>query len=619
VIVILINKISNIIFIILNLFEILNNNLKNIYIKYLDSNTINEMKSSIINLNSVSNPESFTKLIESIKNNRKNLEEFIMSYSNDQDFDEIDNNYKENLELIEDYRELSENYELLLLDILEVLKKHNEKFCKNSNIKRIAKKLEITFQMQDHITENDSDLLDFYAKIQEDSHILIIFNFKSKKFSQIKTDFFFPSKSSSFFIRSVNEKSLFKFSIYVSGGLIRNSNYQSDLFSGELKIDQISKKKFISLEDLYEIQIIYNSFEDNFSYKIKKLKDMNIGRYSHSTIKYNDFLIVVSGQNTKSCELYSIKNNKWKLLPEIPTLCLNSSLSVVNNYLYCISGSSSVNSFDVIYKISLNNIEKYFNEEKGFEDFLNWEQIDYCFSSKNFHLKKSSPRLRRGMAPLYLGGESIYLFGGFDNDNIYDDIFEVHLKIKEEKKVNDNINDNSENSNSTSNTKSNTNKNNSYNFHSNSNINEHKNKENFLNDVNVKDKCASSKNINKNLNNTNIFGKSDKAIEEDIINNQITYTYANSNEEEREENVNENSYDNDYENNYIDEKDQFKSPIEDEENFVGLKIEKKLTTLPNKTFFASNPIVLGNTILMIDGFNNAIEYDITNNHFYYFT
>lgn len=577
------------------------------------------MKSSIINLNSMSNPESFTKLIESIKNNRRHLEEFINSYSNEEDFDEVDANYRENLELIEDYRELSENYELLLFDILEVLKKHNEKFCKNSNIKRIAKKLDITFQMHDNIQENE-DSLEFYAKMQEDSHILIVFNFKTKKFVQIKTDFFCPSKSCSYFIKTTNERNFYKFSLYLSGGFVKNQAYQTDLLSGQLRIDQIKKLKYKSLKDFYEIQITYDSVDDNYSYKLIKLSDMIFGRNSHSVIMHKDFFIAISGQNTKTCEIYNDKTNEWKLLPEIPTLCLNSSLAVVDNHLYCISGSSTINSFDAIYKLTLNNIDKFFYEEKGFENFLAWQQIEFYFSSKNYHLRKSLPRLRRGMATLYLGGNSIYLFGGFDHDNIYDEIFEVIFYPKEEKQINENENKNnnitsntkhSEISNTTANTKGK-----NSNFYSSAKINDKVN--NNTKEINGKIKSASANNVSGNLKNGNIFDKSDKAIEEDLINNQITYTYADNNKEEEREDrsYNEYSYNNEFNDNYNEE--DYK-PIRENEDFDGLKIEKKLTHLPNKTFFSTNPIVLGNTILMVDGFNNAIEYDIVNNHFYYYT
>jgi len=585
------------------------------------------MKSSILNLNSMSNPESFTKLIESIKNNRKHIEEFIKSYSKEEDFDEIDNHYKENLELIEDYRELSENYELLLFDVLEVLKKHNEKFCKNSNIKRIAKQLDITFQMHDNITETE-DLLDFYAKMQEDSHILVIFNFKTKKFVHIKTDFFCPSKSCSYFIKSSLEKNLHKFSIYLSGGFVKNQAYQTGLLSGELKIDQINKLKFISLKGFHEIQMTYDIFEDIFSYKLIELQEMNFGRNSHAVIMHKEFLLAISGQNTKTCEIYSVSRNQWKLLPEVPTFCLNSSLAILNNYLYCISGSSTLNSFDAIYKLSLNNIDKFFLEEKGFENYLAWERIEYYFSSKNFHLRKSLPRLRRGMATLFLGGNSIYLFGGFDHDNIYDDIFEVILNPKEERKLNDNNDNNtnaknSENSDTTSNTKLSNSKGIGNNVNSNfystaSNKNEKiNNLDNAKKNYDGKVKSVTENNFNGNVKNANIFDKSDKAIEEDIINNQITYTLNNKEEEGEDKSCNGKSSNNDYNEN--DNEDVYKPIQENEEDCQGMKIERKLTTLTNKTFFSSNPIVLGNTILMVDGFNNAIEYDIVNNHFYYYT
>ena len=284
-----------------------------------------------------------------------------------------------------------------------------------------------------------------------------------------------------------------------------------------------------------------------------KLSDMNEGRYSHSIIQYKDYLIAVSGQNTKKCEIYSIKNNTWKMLPELPTICINSSLTIVDNHLYCISGSSTVNSFDCIYRLSLNNIDKYSSEIKGFEDFLDWENLVYYFSYKNFNLKKGRPRLRRGSAILNMGGDSIFLFGGFDNDNIYDDIFEVFLKKTEEEK--------------------------------NININSHQN--------NIKNTNKKEGEKNKN----NIFEKSDKDIEEN--NNQENNNQVNNGDMEH------------------DEFDQEDIPDAEADNVI--KIEKKLTTLPIKTFFTNNIIVINNRIIMVDGYNNSIEYDINNNQFNYFT
>lgn len=598
------------------LIKFLKNLYQNIFIKLiiiLDTNTINDMKTSIINLNSMSNPEKFTQLLESIKNNRNNIEEFIKNYSNEIDFDEIDNNYKENLDIIQEYKELSENYELLLKDILEVIKKHNEKFCKNSNIKKISKKLDVTINLQDDVEDKD-DILDFYAKIQENSNHLIIFNFKTKKFNQISTDFFFPNKSISYFARSTKEKNYYKFSIYLSGGCIRNKEYQFDFISEKDKFDVLNKRKFISLKEFYEIQICYYFLDDKFTYKINQLENLNEGRHSHSVIMYKDFLFAISGQNTKTCEIFDFKNNKWKIFPDIPTLCINSSLAIVNNFLYCISGSATLNSFDVIYKISLNNIDRYLNEKKGFEDFLSWNQIDYHFSGKNFNLKKTIPRLRKGMGTLNLGGSSIYLFGGFDNDKIYDDIFEVFLDFKDNKKGNskENIEDQNVESNKNYNKDLAENKN----IQSSKILGEKSNDDKYSMNSNYKKKISDSFNNVTHLSNKNLFDKSDKAIEQDFINNQIIFTNEKdekikSEEKFTDENLIERSND-------INDKYYFMNGIE-EDIFDGLKIEKKLTTLPNKTFFASNPILIENTILFIDGYNNAIEYDTINNNFYYYT
>lgn len=411
----------------------------------------------------------------------------------------------------------------------------------------------------------------------------------------------------------LKEKNYYNFSIYLSGGCIRNKEYQFDFISEEDKVDASYKRKFISLKEFYEIQICYHSLDDKFTYKINQLENMIEGRHSHAVIMDRNFLFAISGQNTKTCEIFNFKNNQWKILPDIPTLCLNSSLAIVNNFLYCISGSATINSFDVIYRISLNNIEGYLNEQKGFEDFLSWNQIDYHFSSKNFILKKAIPRLRKGMGTLNLGGSSIYLFGGFDNDKIYDDIFEIFLDYKENQKAN--YNEMIEDLNLESNSKYNRDIATNPNFHSSKILVEQSNKENYSKENILKnDNCVSFNNLTQ-ISNKNLFDKSDKAIEEDFINNQIILTNEKDEEGKKEE-------------EFLDENLSGKSDVlneiyfvngKEQDFFCGLKIEKKLTTLPNKTFFASNPILIGNTILFIDGYNNAIEYDVTNNNFYYYT
>lgn len=542
------------------------------------------MKTSILNLDSVSHPEHFNKLIETIKTNREKLEEFIQSYSDDYEFDIVDKDLNYNLALIEDYREFSENQELLLIDILEVMKKHNEKFCKNSNLKRLQKKLKIEIKLHDDEDEF-GDFQYFYARGQEQSNLLIIYNYHKKKFSQLNIDYFFPAKCNSYFY--MDEKNSFDknskkymFSIFISGGLNKKQRIVYDRYSKEQIFDlqNLAKQRFHSMRDFCEIRILYDLYEDKVEYEVRELASMNNARNSHSFIKYEDYFIVISGSNTKSCEIYSFKSQKWENLPELPSYCLNSALAIFDNYLYCFCGATTVSPFDRIFKLSLNYIDKYLNKEKGFMESLNWSEVSFCYSSKNYNLRKSPINLRRGMAPLVIGNHSMFLFGGFDNDNIYDDVLEVTFlaKQKEDKLRKEN-------------------------------------KEKELNDTikNAKNKLEKkdSENIN---NNDHIFEKLDKEIEDNLIDEMNRNNYNNNNSENQQNNSNHiNEEENIQEDNQNDEN-------ENEENFE-LKIEKKLTTLPNKTFFNSNISLVNKTILLIDGFNNAIEYNIESNQFCYYT
>lgn len=553
------------------------------------------MKSSIINLDSMSHPENFTKLNDAIKSNRQQLEDFIKSYSDSYEFDSVDKDLNYNLALIEDYREFSENQELLLMDILEVMRKHNEKFCKNSNLKRLQKKLKIEIKLHDDI-DDFGDFQYFYARGQEQSNLLIIYNYHKKKFSQLKINHFFPAKCNTFF--HLDEKNndyekdkKFKFSLFVSGGLNKKQRIVYDRYSKDQVFDlqNLAKQRFQSLRDFYEIKVIYDIFEENIEYEIKELTFMNNARNSHSIVKFGDYLIAISGANTKSCEIYCFMTKRWSNLPDLPSYCVNSSLAVFDGYLYCFCGATTVSPFDSIFKLSLNYLDNFIKNEKGFKDSLRWEEVRFYYSTKNYNLRQSPTKLRRGMAPLVLGSHTMFLFGGFDNDNIYDDVLEVTFLNKQaEERIQ----------------------------------NEKKEKE-----LNEQLKDAKNKNNNKEKEKTNkekisdnIFEKSDKEIEENLLCEMRNNNNLNNNNENYNDNYNE-------ENNFIQNNNE-EIPINEDiqEHNIGLndeifelKIEKKLTTLPNKTFFNSNISLVNNTILMVDGFNNAIEYNIENNQFCYYT
>lgn len=265
--------------------------------------------------------------------------------------------------------------------------------------------------------------------------------------------------------------------------------------------------------NFYQIKINVNF--DEFSFEFKELKGMINERASHTMILYKDYFIVVGGVNTKTCEVYDFSSNTWTNLSELPSRANNPALCIVNDFLFCLSGSGDILSFDGIYKLSLKNIQKIINSKKGFEDFLSWERVDYAFGQKG--------RIRRGMGALNLNNKSILLLGGFDFDNIYDNIYDFNLISKKDQK------------------------------------NEILNKSSSTNNTNPS---------NNNLEKNNI---------------------------EKEE------------------------MLVDEEDGNILKILDTDITLPIKTYFNSNLILLDYILIMIDGFNNALEFNLKTQEFFYYT
>ena len=77
----------------------------------------------------------------------------------------------------------------------------------------------------------------------------------------------------------------------------------------------------------------------------------------------------------------------------------------------------------------------------------------------------------------------------------------------------------------------------------------------------------------------------------------------------------------DYDNIYDDfyNLELFKRRENDDEQFNYFPIDKYDITLPIKTYFNSNIMRYGNYLVMIDGYNNAIELDLRTNEFFYYT
>jgi hypothetical protein len=339
------------------------------------------MKTNFNSLIKLKNPEKYTNLTESLDRNRNILEKKIEKYSKEKQFDQILVEYHKNKAEVDLFKNVVHNDELLMIDLLHSLKKNQDNFNKNKNVKDISLALGIESTVE--VRSALQGINEVYVKVQAGSNILIFYDIDKKKFTQKKTGLFFPSRCYSYFFNN---------SVYVSGGVIN--------------------KAAINTFTKFEIKINF----DELVYEEKTLEPMKHGRHSHAMISHKDYVLAISGSSTTN-EIYDIAKNIWYDLPELPSTYLNPTLCINNDSLYLITGSVGINTLDRIYKLSLNNITRVLSE-KAFENVLYWDNIDFYFPDHG--------RLRRGMTALNLE-TSIILMGGFDNDNIFDDMYNLEL------------------------------------------------------------------------------------------------------------------------------------------------------------------------------------------------
>jgi hypothetical protein len=355
----------------------------------LATNMINEMKSSLYSLSHLDNPGMYKNLYQSLQNNRENLIAIVKKYSTQSDYDKIINKYDENVKLFEEFKNFCNVEELYLNDIKIFLKKHNEEYMKKAKIKDLTNMLNLNVDLDVCLKKYDV----IFAKVQENSNLVIIFEYDEKKFNHIKLDDInFNAKCSSLFH---DQK------IYYSGGLTSSDQPSSDF-------------------SVLKISVKFNEYHfDKVS-----LPTLLNPHYSHSMIAFKNYIFIIGGQNTKECEVFEIIKEIVKPFPALPTKCLNPALSIINDeFLFCFSGSRSYDSMEGIFRVSLVNIDKLcFSGENIYQNVLYWDLIDYVFDNE-------CSRLKRGMMA-FNDQDSIILLGGFDTDKFYNTIYQVQFDLK---------------------------------------------------------------------------------------------------------------------------------------------------------------------------------------------
>ena len=117
------------------------------------------------------------------------------------------------------------NDELIMQDILNSIRKHQDSFIKNSGIKQLYTKLGIEHQY------DETDINEIYGKVQENSSLVFVYDIDKKKFHQNLVERKFLAKCYSYYSHA--EKT-----IYVSGGMSdfnKNKKYSNSFFSIKIK------------------------------------------------------------------------------------------------------------------------------------------------------------------------------------------------------------------------------------------------------------------------------------------------------------------------------------------------------------------------------------------------
>lgn len=557
---------------------------------------LNEMKANVMSIINLSNPKSFVNLINSIDNSRVSIQKHISKYTNLVEYDKLIELNDELNYLVVEFKIYAFNEVHMLDNIIESIKEHSKLIVNSTNLVDLSVHLELEERINKvfNLTKINNCDVDFsieniWAKAQEDSSMIAIYDTINKTIYQeflINKDSKYNSSYkmlNSKVNNAINDYKIFKpkcsclfkksdKTIYSTGGIIKNNNLK-EFVKVEIYFDNsvISYNICASNNTLQDVLKINNqdnpTRNNNVKFKNNNLPELIVPRSHHSSIwnLEEDILIVVGGSNTKTCEAYSVDNNKWFLISDLPNYAPNSSLCIVQNNLFCFNAGAEYSSFCGIYYLSLLNFKNIYSISSDIKGIIpnEWQNVTYEF---NFN-----GRIKKNMCAVPYKSKdftSIYLFGGFDPDRSFYEVMEFTIDVH-----NNYVN------------KVNLEKENSFiNKYDKNNSNENNNE---INDYN--DNCLT-------LNNNNEYSEMSNNINnENDSNNNIISNISNKQ-------------------NNITNEDK-----EDTLNINKFVFNKLPYELPIATYFNSNYLLVDNSLIMICGQLNVIEFDLLTKDFYYYT
>jgi hypothetical protein len=264
--------------------------------------------------------------------------------------------------------------------------------------------------------ENNEKLINsmkenIYAIIEDHGNNIFIFNYYTNKLEKYKIS---PNDNNMNFTFNSHYYSLFDKNnncIYVSGGLkdINDKNSYDDSFH-KININFIIYNKNDIDNDINNDINNYEEEKNNMKKSgcectVETLSSMENARSDHSMLQLSsnqNILICVGEINTESCEVYNIEFDTWIKIQDLPIKCQNPGIIENNNKIYIFPYSQD---FTTIYELNMNN-------------------KDYILENIKYNINEG--KVRKGVAVIPIE-KTIYLLGGYENKDLYSDIYKVDL------------------------------------------------------------------------------------------------------------------------------------------------------------------------------------------------
>ena len=411
----------------------------------------------IYTFNKFINQEKYENILKFIEISQKEINKTTKKYTNKNNFDLIDLSCDTCLNLVKNFTILTNDFnasiknELKNINEIKGLNNNDSKIIKELGdelflqkiIKKITGEKDIINDESNNDNENNEIKIDdnknnnedkneekekiepekiiksmkenIYAKVVENNNMITIFNYYLKStdnytviLDEEKNNFKFNSNCFSLYDKENN-------CIYVSGGLIDikdENSHDNSLYKINIDLILYNKNENKNENNIFnDINNIIKNCKNkqnkiaDYKFKIENLSPMNNKRSYHSMLQLStnkNILLCIGGINTETCEVYNIEYDSWESISDLPKPYQNPGIIDINDCIYVFPYSEEFNN---VYKLDMNNPD------------LIWESIKFSIDEG---------KIKKGMSAISID-KDIFLLGGYDKNDIYNNIYQVNL------------------------------------------------------------------------------------------------------------------------------------------------------------------------------------------------